>query len=133
MTTRLAALALGLALPAAAQAEIPPLGRVERISEGLIAAAIAYEIGERCDSLDGRLVQGLAFLWSLESHARSLGFTREEIDAYIDDDAEKARLEAIARDRLRALGAVEGDGETYCAVGRAEMAKGSQVGRLLAD
>jgi hypothetical protein len=132
-TTVFAALALSLAAPASAAADIPAIGQVERITEGLIDTAIAYEIDKRCDSLDGRRMAGLAFLWSLEGHARSLGFSRAEIDAYIDNREEKARLEAIARERLRGLGAVEGEWETYCAVGRAEIAKGSQIGRLLAD
>lgn len=126
-------LALALLMPAAALAEVPPLGQVPRVAEGLIATAIAYEIGERCDSLDGRRLAGLGFLLSLQAHARSVGFSQDEIDAYVDDDAEKDRLEAIARERLRGMGAVEGDGESYCAAGRAEIAAGTQVGRLLND
>ena len=53
--------------------------------------------------------------------------------AYIDDRAEKARLEAIARERAVAMGVVEGEPETYCAVGRSEIARGSQVGRYLTE
>jgi hypothetical protein len=121
-------------LPAALAAqERPPLGEVEVIAEGLIATAIAYEIGERCDGIDGRKLQGIAFLWSLESRARQLGYSRDEIQAFIDDDAEKDRLEAIARQRLRDMGAVEGEWDTYCAVGREEIGKESQIGKLLND
>lgn len=127
------AVLLALVWAAPVAAEIPPIGRVERITEGLIDTAIAYEIDRRCDSLEGRRLAGLAFLWSLEAHARSLGFSRAEIEAYIDNREEKARLEAIARERLRNMGAVEGEWESYCAVGRAEIARGSQIGRLLAD
>lgn len=126
------AILVSLPFPLAAQ-DSPPLGQVERITEGLIETAIAYEIGERCDSIDGRRLQGIAFLWSLHSHARSLGYSAAEIDAYIDDDQEKDRLEAIARQRLRDMGAVEGEWGTYCEVGRAEIAKGSQIGRLLTE
>ena len=136
MTYSLRPLALGLlaALPAAVGAQDrPPLGQVEVIAEGLIDTAIAYEIGEKCDGIDGRRLQGIAFLWSLESEARRLGYSREEIRALIDDDEEKDRLEAIARERLRGMGAVEGEWETYCEVGREEIARGSQIGRLLND
>ncbi|NAZ35807.1 DUF5333 domain-containing protein [Rubellimicrobium sp. CFH 75288] len=121
-----------LAAPVSAAAEVPAIGQVEYITEGLIDTAIAYEIGRVCDSLEGRRLQGLAFLWSLEGHARRLGFSNEEIQAYIRNREEKARLEGIARARLRAMGAVEGQAETYCAVGRAEMEKGSRIGGLLA-
>jgi hypothetical protein len=60
-----------------------------------------------------------------------LGYSQREIQAFIEDDAEKDRLEVIARERLRGMGAVEGQPQTYCAVGLAEIAKDSQIGRLL--
>ena len=129
---RLAALALIGALPGTVGAQgRPPLGEVRAITEGLIETAIAYEIDEVCEALDGRRLQGIALLWSLNSEARRLGYSQDEIRAFIDDDAEKDRLEAIARERLRGMGAVAGQAQTYCAVGRAEIARGSQIGRLL--
>lgn len=125
---------LGL-LPAVASAaeSLPPLGQVDRVWEGLIDTALAYEIGERCEEIDSRKLQGFAFLLSLQAHARGLGYSQDEIDTFIDDDAEKDRLEAEARARLREMGGVDGDWETYCAVGREEIAKDSQVGRLLSE
>ena len=136
MTHPLRPLALGLlaALPTVAAAqELPPLGQVEVITEGLINTAIAYELDRKCDELEGRRLQGIAFLWSLESEARQLGYSRQEIEDFIDDDEEKDRLEGIARERLRGMGAVEGQWDTYCAVGREEIAKASPIGRLLND
>lgn len=130
----LAALAVLALLPGAALAQArPPLSEVGVVTEGLIQTAIAYEIDRVCDELDGRRLQGIAFLWSLHSEARRLGYSREEIDAYVDDDEEKDRLEKIARQRLRDMGAVRGEPQTYCEVGRAEIASDSQAGRLLAD
>ena len=119
--------------PLQALADIPPIGQVPHITEGLIDTAIAYEIGRVCGPVDGRRLQGLGFLMGLQAHARSLGFSQAEVDAYVGDDAEKDRIEAIARARLADLGAVPGDEPSHCAVGRAEMAKGSQVGRLLSE
>ena len=115
----------------ATAANQPPLGDVAEIREGLIAAAIAYEIGDKCDSLDARMMRGIAYLNGLRSTAEGLGYSEDEIRAYMEDDAEKDRLEAMARERLRSLGGVEGEWETYCAVGRAEMAADSAIGRLL--
>ena len=91
------------------------------------------EIGRVCDSLDVRRVQGLGFLLSLQARARSLGYSQEEVNAYVEDDAEKDRLEDIARDRGRVLGIVDGEPATYCAVGRAEIARGSTIGRYLTE
>ena len=78
-----------------------------------------------------RPTREIEFLWSLEQRARALGYSSAEIDAYVDNDAEKDRLEAIARQRLRDMGGVEGNWETYCAVGRTEISRGSQIGQLL--
>lgn len=120
-----------VALLAGATSARAELRDVSHVSEGIIAAAIAYEIGDKCGPVDARLLRGISFLNSLKSHAASLGYSSTEIDAYIDDKTEQDRLEAVARDRLRALGAVEGESETYCTVGRAQIAAGTPIGQLL--
>ena len=131
---RLSALALVLIAPAALSAESrPPLAEVEAVTEGLIEIAIAYEIDRVCEPLGGRRIQGVARLLSLNNEARRLGYSGDEIQAFIDDDAEKDRLETVARERLREMGAIDGQAETYCAVGRAEIAKDSGIGSLLDD
>lgn len=101
------------------------------IREGLIAAGIAYEIGRVCGPIEVRMLRGVAYLQSIETEARTLGYSRDEIAAYTGDSAEKDRLEALARQRLRDMGAIEGQPQSYCTVGRAEIAAGSTVGRLL--
>lgn len=128
---RLAAIVLGVAVIAGATAAKSDLRNEATITEGLIAAAIAYEVGDKCPDLSARIVQGVQFLWSLEAHARSLGYSRSEIDAYIHSDTEKDRMEALAWQRFAELGGVREDTATYCAVGKAEIAKGSQIGQLL--
>lgn len=104
---------------------------VTYVTEGLIAVGIAYEISEVCGPIDARLFRGIGYLNQLKSHAKGLGFSDAEIDAYTDDRAEKDRLEAIARKRLADMGAVPGDETSHCNVGRAEIAKGSTIGYLL--
>lgn len=126
-----AALILGFVVLAGATAAKPGLRDVTRITEGLIDTAIAYEIGDKCETLDARFVAGVNFLYALREHAVELGYSDDEIDAYVDDRAEQQRLEALARERLGGKGAVEGQWETYCAVGRVEIANGSQIGQLL--
>lgn len=130
---RLVALAVLLPSAAASAEDRPPLGQVPAITEGLIDTAIAYEIDRVCEALEGRRLRGIALLLSLQGQARQLGYSPAEIEGFVDDDAEKDRLEAIARARLRDLGAVEGRPETYCAVGRAQIAEGTRIGGLLSD
>ena len=131
---RLAALLALCTLPGGLLAQsLAPLREVPVVTEGLIETAIAYEIDRVCDDLDGRRIQGIAFLWSLHGSARDLGYSRAQIEAFVNDDAEKDRLEGIARERLAGLGAVEGQAATYCEVGRRLIAEGTPAGRLLSD
>jgi hypothetical protein len=104
---------------------------VERVTEGLIATGMAYELGDKCNGVSARLLRGLNFLYGLKSHLRDLGYSNAEIDTFVDDRAEKGRLEAIARARLEALGVRTDDAATYCAVARSQIAQDTQVGRLL--
>jgi uncharacterized membrane protein len=104
---------------------------VAHVRDGIIAVGMAYEISEKCDSISARLFRGFGYLQSLRSHARSLGYSNDEIDAYINDKAEKDRLEAIARAQLASLGVTANDPDSYCTVGRAQIAANTRVGWLL--
>jgi len=104
---------------------------VARVTEGLIAAGMAIELAERCDDVRVRMVRGLNFLQGLKNHLSSLGYSNAEIEAFIDDDVEKDRLEGIARQRLVDLGATPGNAASHCSVARAQIAQGTQVGQLL--
>lgn len=109
----------------------PPLAEVDHVRNGLIIAAIVIEIAETCPDLRVRELRGLAYLNGLKRHAQGLGYSNDEIDDYIDDRDEKRRLEGIATDWIAQQGAVTGEPDTFCDVGKAEIDRGSQVGRLL--
>ena len=126
--TALALSAILAGMPAAAQT---PLKDVAHVRDGIIHVGMAYEISEKCGEISARLFRGLGFLNSLKSHARGLGYSEADIDAYVNDEAEKDRLEAIARAQLAELGVIEGDEGSYCAVGRAQIAANTRVGWLL--
>ena len=117
-----------LAAPVQAGLEQEP-----RITEGLITVGIAYEISEVCPSISPRKLRGLQYLLALRSAASGLGYSGAEIDAFIDDDAAKDRLEAAARKRLAALGATRGDVAAHCRVGDAQIRGDTQIGRLLSN
>lgn len=109
----------------------PALRDVAHVRDGIITVGIAYEISQKCGSLKPRYIRGINYLEGLKSHARGLGYSNQEIDAYINDSAEKNRLEAMGRARMADMGIVEGNEASFCAVGRAEMQAGSAIGRLL--
>jgi len=128
MSIRLVMFVLALAgsMTAVGQAWAKPrLWEVPQLREGAFAAALAWEIGKRCDELDVRKVQGVSFLMGLKSDAKSKGFTDEEIKADLEE------MKPAAYQELYAKGAIEGQPATYCAVGRSEIAANSQIGKLL--
>lgn len=127
----LAAMALATVFPAGHLVAQTALKDVAEIRDGIIYVGMAYEISDKCDSISARLFRGLTYLHSLRSRARALGYSEAEIDAYINDEAEKDRLEAIARAQLVRLGVVPEQEESYCTVGRAQIAANTRVGWLL--
>lgn len=124
----LGAAILGVTLSSAAVANP---ANVDRVTEGLIAAGMAIELGDNCPSVSVRFVRGISFLQGLKNHLKSLGYTNAEIDAYIDNRQEKQRLEAIAFGRLSALGVRVDTPSTYCTVAQSQIAAGTQIGKLL--
>ncbi|MGJ8622259.1 MAG: DUF5333 domain-containing protein [Yoonia sp.] len=127
----MAVILLASTLGAGAASAKPPLKDVAHVRDGIIHVGMAYEISEKCGDIRARLFRGIGFLQSLRGHAAQLGYSSDEIDAYINNAAEKDRLEAIARARLAALGVIDGREATYCAVGRAQIAANTRVGWLL--
>lgn len=119
-----------LALPAVAAGK-PPLRDVPQIDDRMLWVAIAIEISDRCDSIDPRTLRGLNYLWTLRSEARTLGYSTAEIKAYVDSEAEKARMRARGEAYLRARGLNPENNADLCTLGQAEIAKGSQIGAFL--
>ncbi len=126
-----AGIGLVLSLLGGSLAAKPALKDVEQVREGIITAGMAIEIGDVCPDVSVRLIRGYSFLNSLKNHARTLGYSEDEIYSYTHDKAEEERLKVVARARLTDMGAVSGQPETYCTVGRSEIASDTQLGRLL--
>ncbi|MEO8531749.1 MAG: DUF5333 domain-containing protein [Deltaproteobacteria bacterium] len=103
----------------------PRLWEVPQLRDGAMAAALAWEIGKRCDSIDVRKIQGVSFLMGLKSDAKAKGFSDDEIKTDLEE------MKPAAYQELFAKGAVEGQPATYCAVGQAEIAANTQIGKLL--
>lgn len=104
---------------------------VKAIDDGLFALAIANEIRENCGSVSARMIKAYSFLKSLESQAKSMGYSDAEIRSHIKSDTEKARMRKIGEAYLKDNGVDRSDPETFCALGRAEIEKSSQIGALL--
>lgn len=125
---RLVALALILAGPAFAQV---PLNQEAHINDSLRAARIGDVIRKTCPTISARMIVVYTKAKELERYALDQGYTEEAVEAFLEDKTERARLKAEAAAYLKAAGAVAGDPESYCKVGRDEIAKGSLIGQLL--
>jgi len=126
-----ACLATSLAASAVAAQTPPPLNQEQHINDSLIAAAIGELIMRRCDSISPRYLVVYTKVKALEKYARDLGYTEEEVEVFLDDKDEKRRVRRAALDYLAEQGAVKGDDESYCVVGRSEIEKGTLTGQML--
>lgn len=124
----IASFASGVAGASAAQTSIEEDPTVRR---GFYAIGLADEVRRNCPQITPRLVRAYTFLKSLESYAREAGYSQADIDALRDNDAAKDALREEIRAELRARGAQPGNSAGYCKVGREEIARDTQAGRLL--
>lgn len=137
---KLAALCLGLVATAlfttVGHAQDDPwraLREDPEIRSGLTVVAVGRRIDRRCDSIDVRPVRAFAFLQGLVGQAEDLGYSRTEIEAYVDDAEEQERYTRIAQSYFAERGVGWDDPEAICQLGRAEIEARSPIGRLLRD
>lgn len=115
---------------ATAQARVP-LSQDQFVDDGLMIVAIGDYLRDNCDAIEPRFWRSINFARTLQARARDLGYSDDEIAAYLDNDAEKERVRARARAYLEARGADFSKPETFCTVGRAEISAETSVGRFL--
>ena len=127
----LIALIGALASASVAGATPTTLQAVTEVEDGLFTVSVADKIRRECGSLSGRFFKARGMLRDLYDTARAQGFSDEEIEAYVESDAQKSRMRAKRDAYLAAQGVVKSDPATYCAAGQAEIRKSSQIGALL--
>lgn len=117
-------------LAGAAQA-LPPLAQEKYINDRLIAARIADRIRRECPSISARIIYAWSQARALKKYARAKGYSDQQIEAFLDSKADKERIYAVAERYLRKNGATQGDAESFCRIGRDEIAKNTVTGSLL--
>lgn len=129
---KILALALVTSLSASglAQAQVA-LAKEQHINDSLRAGRIGDVIRKTCPTIDARMFVVWSKIEDLKKYALAKGYSRSEIEAFLKDKKEKARLKAEADSYLKKAGAKLGDVESYCRVGREEIAKKSLIGSLL--
>lgn len=129
--TAIAALLAFGATGTTAQAVPSDLRYHQPINNGLTIVAIADILRKECDTIEPRMIRAYTFIKTLENKAKADGFSDEEIDAFVKNKDEKARVNGAARTYLETKGVSLADKQTYCTVGQAEIDRNSQIGALL--
>jgi hypothetical protein len=128
LTVAAAIVATSFAAPVAAKT---PLSDQTYVVDRLMAARVAHRITKVCNAYSPRMVYAWGEARALKRWALSQGYTDAEIDAFLDDKAEKKRIYALAEDYLKAKGAV--DEASFCALGRSEIDGRTYIGSFLND
>lgn len=101
------------------------------INQGLVIMAAADKIRRSCKTIGGQLFRAQRYASSLKQIARSRGYSDQEIDAYLDSKAERAKVRAQRNVYFQNQGASNLDHASLCVLGHAEIARKSQIGYLL--
>ncbi len=112
---------------------LEPINKEAHINGTLLQGFIADKIADECPTLGPRNLRALNELEKLKNYALKKGYSAEEIRAFVTSKSEKARGKADAAAWLKQAGAVDGDAESYCKIGRDQIAKGTLAGSLLKE
>ena len=112
---------------------LEPINQEKYINDTLRQGFIADAIADNCPTIDPRNLRALGELEKLKNYALKKGYTADEIRAFVTSKTEKARGKKEAAAWLKKAGVVEGDPESYCKIGREQIAKGTLAGSLLRD
>jgi hypothetical protein len=122
------ALMLGMASPVLAQ---PSLSDNTYINDRLIQARVADRIRKECPSISARFAYALSQARALKQYARDQGYSEDEIDAFLESKPDKKRVKAAAEAYLAANGVVDGNAQSFCALGVKEIANKTVAGSLI--
>ena len=120
--------AIAIATPALA---LVPINEEPTIVNTLLQGFIGDAIDDNCDSIEARNLRALGELNKLRDTALDMGYTADEIRAFVTSKEEKAKGKALAAEWLAAKGAEPGNSARYCEIGEEEIAKESLIGYLL--
>lgn len=127
----LAAAALALAALSGPALALEPLSQERYINDRLIAARIADRIRRECPTINGRLIYAYGQARALERYALDKGYSRAQVDAFLDSKEERKRIYAVAEDYMARNGVTRGDPQSFCRLGMQEIANRTVTGSLL--
>lgn len=120
------------AMPATAQdARWEVLREDQFLTDGLVLIAIGRRIVKGCEAIDAARARAFFHANGLMQRARDKGFSTAEINEFIKDEFEKARIDALSDAWLASKDTNKTDAEGLCRVGLDEIARATPLGRML--
>lgn len=123
--------ALALALLGTLAAAQVPLNAEPYINDRLVQARVADVLRRGCPDISARLVRAFNEARALKRYALDQGYSEAQIDIFLDSSAERQRIYAQADRYMVQNGVVNGQPETFCRLGRDEIARQTVAGSLL--
>jgi hypothetical protein len=104
------------------------------VYDGLFTAGLIKHIVDTCPSVEGpsRLSRTTFFL-GLYNRARGMGFSRAQIEAFVEDKSEQDHLRALVKAHLEKQGVAADKEDSVCAYARAQIAARTELGRRLRE
>ena len=127
----LASVTFALAVASAGVSAQSGLHNEKDINDKLLVASLADKVNRGCDSIKARYWAAHRFVNDLKAEAESRGYSRAEINSYIENKANRAAMRKRRDAYFESKGASSTDPQSLCVFGHAEIQKQSQVGVLL--
>jgi len=100
----------------------------------LFLAGVVRQVVKYCDSLQGpSRMQRQAFFMPLYLAARRAGYSRAQLEAFVEDEGEREHMKMLVAQFLAQRGVQLSDEQAVCAFGRQEMAAGTAIGQRLRE
>lgn len=125
--------ALALTAGAATALALPGLKHEDDLNDRLFVVSVADKIRRECDSISARMFRALSYMQSIKTDAEARGYSGAEIEAYVKNRGEKAKMRERRDAYFRSKGASDRDPQSLCRLGRDEIAGSTAVGALLRE
>lgn len=122
---------LALGLGGAANAARADLANEQDINTGLLAISVADKIRRECSEISGRFLTGRNYATQLKDMASQRGYTDAQIEDYVNDSAQKAKMRERRNAYFESKGASNLDAASLCHLGRDEIKNRSLIGSFL--
>ena len=126
-----AAMAVAASLITGPAAALEPLSSEAYVNDRLVQARVADMLRRGCPTIDARLIRAFSEARALKRYALDKGYSDDQIEAFLDSKEDRKRIYAAADRYMVENGVVNGQPETFCRLGRDEIARQTVAGSLL--